>query len=228
MKKTNLLFFCIFFMQNYSSAPKITVSDFSPTTIEKIQAFSSLHKGPFVIEINPNESWAQSIKDFFTTKIQTVRDSLSLKNVCFSTFALLMSLGWISYVICAYLLYKGYRLVETTTSWLHWCTDDELLLLDQELLYQRLLDRKRSYTVTNDPVASIASMLDVIRNEKICIAYCIQIQQFLKKHMTTNRFVPYTNAVSENRLEISYQKLVIAEQFLSKQLSELNSLSIEN
>lgn len=211
---------------SYCSAPKITVSDFSPHTIEKLQVFSSLHKGPFTIEIMPDQSWAQSTKDFFTSKIQSVRDSLSFKNVCISTFAMLMSLGWVSYVICAYILYKGYCMVEHATSWLNWCSDDELLSLDQELLYQRLLDRKRSYITTNDPVQSIASMLEAIRTEKTYIGYCIQIEQFLKKH-TTNHFIPYANAVSENRLQSSYRKLVLAEEFLTHGYLESEEAAIE-
>ena len=43
--------------------------------------------------------------------------------------------------------------------------------------------------------------------------------------MTTNRFIPYTNAVSERQLETSYKKLVIAEQFLSNGFAEYNELA---
>ena len=137
IKNIAILLVCLTSYNALSAQPKITVHDLSPSSIKQLHEFSKNNPEGFTIHIVPEKKWLATMTSFVTTPFNALRNSLSFKNISLTLISGALSLGWITYLLCAYVIYKTYRVIKNVHSWVNWCSDDDLLS-DYDALCQKL------------------------------------------------------------------------------------------
>ncbi len=193
--------------------PKITIQDLTPSSIEKLQAFSKNNPGPFTIDVVPQKEWLAALTGFLATPFTALRNSLSFKNISLTLLSGALSLGWVSYLLCTYLIYKTYRVLKNVHSWANWCSDDDLLS-DYDALYRKLDHHKRSRT-TKKPTLTLMTL----QQEKNLLTSYVRIDSFLRKHQVRNHF-PHADRKTQVQITCAYAKLQKAEELLAVRKKE--------
>lgn len=203
------LIFLFLYSTSLHSYPAITINDLTPPSIEKLHLFSKANEGPFTIHVVPQKQWMERITGFLTSPFVALRNKLSLKNIGFTLFSATLSLGWISYLWCTYLIYKTYQLLKNAHSWVNWCSDDDLFS-DEELLYQKIdwHQKKRS------PHKHTTYTALTLQQEKRLLSLYLHIDSFLKTHQIRHYF-PGANMPTHQRILSAYKKLQKAEELLT-------------
>jgi hypothetical protein len=191
------------------SKPKVTVPDLTPSSIAQLHSFSKNNPGPFTIEVVPQQKWMEAMAGFVIAPFTALRNALSLKNVSLTILSGALSLGWVSYLLCTYLIYKTYRLLKNVHSWVNWCSDDDLLS-DYEALYRKINHHKRARNATKNP----SLMLITLQQEKELIASYLRLDSFLKAHHLRHYF-PHAEKATHKQIERAYAKLQKAQELLT-------------
>jgi hypothetical protein len=200
-------------------SPEIIINDLTPASIDKLHTFASINKGPFTIHVIPPKQWLERVTGFLVSPFVALRNTLTLKNISLTLISGLMSLGWVSYLICAYLIYKTHGVLKNVHSWVNWCSDDELFL-DEEVLYQKIEWHKRrrvSTTKENFPQMTL-------QQEKNLISQYLRLDSFLKIHGVRHYF-PHTSPLIYKQLCVAYKKLQKAEELLTLRKKTLLSFA---
>ena len=191
------------------SQPKITVSDLAPSSIEQLHAFSKNNPGAFTIDVVPQKKWLVTMTGFVTAPFAAFRNAFSLKNVSLTLISGALSLGWVSYLLCAYVIYKTYRVIKNVHSWVNWCSDDDLLS-DYDALYRKIDHHKRSRASTKKPTLTRMTL----HQEKDLLAAYLRLDAFLRAHSLRHHF-PHAERTTQIQITSAYAKLQKAEELLS-------------
>lgn len=198
------IFFCLCLSNAYiqNSNPTAIVPDLSDTSVTHLRELLSKNKTtPFVIHVQPDQSWYQACTTFFSQPYNAFAHHFTLASLAKKTCTAALSLGWISYVLCLYIIYRVYRLLSSAASWINWCSDDQLLLADDEALYQKLAAHRRSSK------KSAQSIQKEIAYEQGLLTTYFKIDTFLKKHKLRH-FFPFSDEAFNDQLQTGYAKLV--------------------
>ena len=202
-------FIMLFFPTIILCHPEITVPNLGPESIEQLHEFSKKNPGAFTIHLIPEKKWLETITGFVTAPFTALRSSLSFKNVSLTLISGALSLGWISYLLCTYLIYKTYRIVKNVHSWANWCSDDELLS-DYDALYRKFDQHKR----TRPSKKKHSFKLMTLQQEKELLTSYLRLDRFLKKHNLRHHF-PYADKQTQRQINHAYAKLQKADELFT-------------
>ncbi len=179
--------------------PTLTVADFA-TQLPEVLKFTRDNAGSgCTIHVVPETTWFSSLSGSLVAKWRGFSESFTLKNVGLSIVSGALSLGVVSYLLCAYVIYKVYRLAQTATSWINWCSDDELLL-DDETLYEKLaLHRSRRRHLQRKNLLTL-------HQEKKLLSEYLTLDALLQTHGLRHYF-PYTTLITKNDVQRAWQRL---------------------
>jgi hypothetical protein len=124
--------------------PEITIPNLEPESIQHLHKFSKDNPGAFTIHLVPKKKWLACMTDFVSGPFSAFRNACTLKNISLTLVSAGLSLGWISYLLCAYLIYKTYLVIKNVNSWANWCSNDDLLS-DYDALYKKFNKNARFY-----------------------------------------------------------------------------------
>ena len=191
------------------SKPEITIQSLAPQSIAQLHEFSKNNPGAFTIHLIPEKKWLETITDFVTAPFTALCNAFSLKNVSLTLISGALSLGWISYLLCAYLIYKTYHVIKNVNSWVNWCSDDDLLS-DYDALYRKFDLHKRTRISTKKP----SLRLMTLRQEKELLASYLRLDLFLRTHNLRHHF-PHADTQTHKQINHAYAKLQKAEELLT-------------
>lgn len=141
--KEVLLLFSMSALYSESPEPVLTVPHFM-THFPEVLQFATNHAGEsYTIRVIPLKGWFSLVTEPLIKKWNNISECLTFRNIGVALVSSALSLGVVSYIICAYIIYKTYRLAKSATAWIHWCSDDELFLDDEELYKKIALHRSR-------------------------------------------------------------------------------------
>ncbi len=124
----------------FPAVPVIEVDNlFSQKNFEAVVAFHKLHGNKeYSIKVVPQSSFFSSYTSFCTEKYAAFTSCFNLSSLGKTVCAGALSLGWISYVFCAYIIYRAFNLLKKIDSWIGWICDDTLLIYDEEIIWQNV------------------------------------------------------------------------------------------
>ena len=202
-------FIMLFFPTTIFSQPKITIPDITPRTIEQLHAFLKSNPDGFTVDVVPQKKWLETMTGFITAPFTRIRNVFSLKNVSLTLLSGALSLGWISYVLCAYVIYKTCIVMKNVHSWVNWCSNDDLLS-DYDALYRKIAYHKRSRSRTTKK-SNLTLM--TLQQEKELLTTYVRLDAFLRTHNLRHYF-PHADARTHRHIKHAYKKLQKAEELL--------------
>jgi|GEM_PF-2991844 len=188
--------------------PEITIGNLEPESIQQLHNFSKDNPGAFTIHLVPKKNWLAGMTDFVSGPFSALRNACSLKNISLTLISGALSLGWISYLFCAYLIYKTYLVIKNVNSWANWCSNDDVLS-DYDALYKKFDHYKKMRASTKK--GSALSM--TLHQEKELLGAYLRLDAFLNTHKIRHYF-PYTRA-THIQIISAYAKLQKAETLLA-------------
>ncbi len=217
MIKNTLALSCILFASYLSSSqlPTITIPDLSAVSLEKALSFAKEQGGsPFRIEVIPQQSFLTSFTSYFSSKAQLIRNYFTLTSLAKKVAVTALSLGWISYLLCAYVIYKAFTLLQTVTAWVSWCTDDELLLASDEQMYRTLeMQLYRHHQKRGMIPDDLPSLINQLQEEERILTQYFALDTWLCRYKIRD-FFPYASKHDRYCIEKAYQKLIVAKTLL--------------
>lgn len=174
-----LFFFTLLFMQGHASDyPTITVTDlFSPETFEQLLVFNKTHsQHGYGIRVLPSPSLFVACKASLYKKYSSIASNFSAAGAGKAVAAVILSLGWVSYLLCAYVIYKAFKLLRTINSWVNWCIGDDLDAARTKDFHKKLQKR---LSQTRGPGQEKKSLQALYEEERIVRCY-LSIDTFLR------------------------------------------------
>lgn len=194
-----------------SQPPTITLPDLSACSLEKAQAFAQEQGGsPFRIEIVPQQSYLSLLSTYFSGKAAQFRTYFSLTSLAKKTAIAALSLGGVSYVLCAYIIYKAFDILHAPTSWVSWCSDQELLLASDEYLYRKLTGHISRTHKKKLPYTSLLTQLQ--EEEEIIKKYC-SIDSVLRTYKLRH-LLPYSTKKHHSEIQMASEKIKLTKILL--------------
>ncbi len=97
-----------------ATPPVITVPNLLPETLAKVQVFSELHNAPFLVHVVP-ATYSKSLLEYMFTPAIKLHESFNGYAFVKNVFSFAMSFGPLSYLLCAYILYRGYAFLRKSS-----------------------------------------------------------------------------------------------------------------
>ena len=204
-----LVLVCLTSPNALHSKPEFTIQNLLPESIEQLQEFSKNNPGELTIHLIPEKKWLAALTSFVTAPFTGLRNSLSFKNISLTLISGALSLGWISYLLCTYLIYKTYRVIKNIHSWVNWCSDDDLLS-DYDALYRKFDQHKRARIATKKPTLNPMTL----QQEKELLTSYLRLDLFLRTHTLRHHF-PHADKQTQVQINCAYAKLQKAEELLT-------------
>lgn len=191
-KVTILGLLFIFFCEPLSASTEKTFY-----TPEEVRGF--LEKNPTepcTIHFIPQKSWSEKISNFFTEPFTRLCNRMSFKKVSIAVISGALGLGWVSYLLCTYLIYKAYRAAKKVHSLIPW-HEDNTVLSDYDAFYRN------------------PHRVSTFEKEKHILKAYILVNTFLKKHQIRHHF-PHAGDLTQADIKQAHEKLEKAAELHSK------------
>jgi hypothetical protein len=200
--------FLMFVTTRLFTQPEITIPNLEPESIQQLHKFSKDNPGAFTIHLVPKKKWLACMTDFVSGPFAAFRNACTLKNISLTLVSAGLSLGWISYLLCAYLIYKTYLVIKNVNSWANWCSNDDLLS-DYDALYKKFNNYKRMRASTKKS----STVLMTLHQEKELLGAYLRLDAFLNAHKIRHYF-PYARG-THIQIISAYKKLQKIETLLA-------------
>lgn len=188
-------------------APSITVPDLSSHLLNVLTFAHSNAGSPYTVYVIPEKSWLSHVTGMLSRQWHDLCTTFTLKNIGATLVSGVLSLGAVSYLLCAYVIYKVYHLVKDAAAWINWCSDDDLYL-DDEVLYQKLaLHRNKRCRM---PCKNRLTL----HQEKGLLVQYKKLATILKNYHLIQYF-PHQERITVQRIDRCLQKLEKAESLCS-------------
>lgn len=192
-------FFLFFLVQHIiGTVPVIEINNFSEKNIEALFNFHKLHADKeYHIKVIPQSSFISRYGSFFTKKYEIFTSYLTFASFGKIFCAGALSLGWISYILCAYIIYRIFKLLKKIDSWIGWICDDTLLIYDDELLWENM-----SYYHKRNTIFIFLNEID-LDEEKFLLEKYFLVDRLLKKYRLRHIF-PYHDKINQQKIRNAY------------------------